>query len=176
MVQLLGSCYHAWWLSLKICYCWRSFEILVKFFFSILGTLVFGHISATSRATEHCHPKIWGSRQRPVHWSSQKWPQLTLGRSTGYCLSYLSNQLSCSLSRMVQLLRSCYHAWWLSLKIFHCWRSFEILVKFFPFWGPLLYLAIFQQPVELQNTATTKFGVADGALSNGKFKVDLSSH
>ena len=39
-------------------------------FFPILGTLVFGHISATSRATEHRHPKIWGSRRRPVHWSS----------------------------------------------------------------------------------------------------------
>ena len=76
---------------------------------------------------------------------------------------------------MVQLLGSCYHAWWLSLKISYCWRSFEILVKFFPFWGPFLYLAIFQQPVELQNTAASKFGVALGAWCNGAVKVDLSS-
>ena len=50
----------------------------------------------------------------------------------------------------------------------------KILVNFFAIWG-VLYLPISQQPVELQNTATPKFGVAHGALSNGKVNVDLKS-
>ena len=46
--------------------------------------------------------------------------------------------------------------------------------NFFAIWG-VLYLSITQQPIELQNTAAPKFGVADGAVASGQVKVDLRS-
>ena len=36
-------------------------------------------------------------------------------------------------------------------------------------------MSLSQQPVELQNTAAPKFGVAHGALANGQVKADLRS-
>ena len=36
-------------------------------------------------------------------------------------------------------------------------------------------MSITQQPIELQNAAAPKFGVADGALAIGEVKVDFRS-
>ena len=56
----------------------------------------------------------------------------------------------------------------------------EILVKkfwfnFFSTLGVILYLSITQEPVELQNTAAPKFGVANSAQAIRQVKVDLRS-
>ena len=46
------------------------------------------HISATSWATEKLFTNFRGSTPSAFHWSTQIWPQVTLGRSTG-CFCYL---------------------------------------------------------------------------------------